>query len=173
MSVGDRLVVRRRPPLGVYGLEHPILQPRYRSPRTSLRGISGRRAWRIAVFFAGQIEAREFADDGVAADPDIVGNFPAGQPLGKTAFQEVEAFVGPGGFFGGHVDGPKLRAVNSNPAGLAVVQSAPKSRYGDLPLSRIDNSPSLIARRMPSSIRVLATPGTLVPWVPCLTSFSR
>src|SRR5258708_14301418 len=33
-------------------------------------------------------------------------------------------------------------------------------------------SPLFMASRMPSSIRVLATPGTLVPWLPCLTSFS-
>src|SRR5258707_923414 len=172
MSIVDRLVLRRLR-LAVQCLEHLILEswPRFRT--LSLRGTLSRRGSYLAV--ASQIEAGEFRDHGIAAHPDVVGNLAAGQSRFKAAFQEFETFGGPGAFVGGHVDGPKLRVVTRLP--LASLWSGPPcpegSLYGDLPLSRIASSPSLMASRMPSSIRVLATPGTLVAWVPCLTSFSR
>src|ERR1035437_2814957 len=89
MIVVDRLVVGRRLRLGVQRLEHLILEPWHRSRAASLRDLLSRRASCIAAFFARQIEAGEFADDGVAAHPDVAGNFAAGQPGCKTAFQEV------------------------------------------------------------------------------------
>src|SRR5712671_862199 len=173
MSVVDRLVVCRRLRLAIQCLEHLILDPWPRFRALSLRGTLSRRGSYLAV--ARQIEAGEFADHGIAAHPDVVGNLAAGQPGFKTVFQEFEAFGGPGAFVGGHVDGPKLRVVTRLPlASLSSGLPCPQgSLYGDLPLSRIASSPSLMASRMPSSISVLATPGTLVPWVPCLTSFSR
>src|SRR5229473_2680948 len=175
MSVVDRLVVRRRLRLAVQCLEHLILEPWHRFRALSLRGSLSRRAPCIADFVARQIEAGEFADDGIAAHPDIVGNLAAGQACFKAILQEFEAFGRPGAFVGGHADGPQLRVITR--ILLASLSSGPprpeSSLYGVLPLSRIASSPSLMASRMPSSIRVLATPGTLVPWVPCLTSFSR
>jgi hypothetical protein len=66
-------------------------------------GVGSRhRAARIAAFFARQIEAVEFADDGVAAQPEVVGNFAAGQPGFKAVLQEFDAFVSPGRCVGGH-----------------------------------------------------------------------
>src|SRR6202022_1671066 len=93
----------------------------HRSRAVSILGIRSRRASSIAAFFARQIEAGEFADDGVAAHPDVVGNFAAGQPGFKAAFQEFDAFGSPGAFVGEHVDGPKLRVITPNPAGFADV----------------------------------------------------
>src|SRR5712692_10315360 len=172
MSVVYRLVVRRGLRLAVQFLEH-LMEP-WRRPRAlSLRGTLSRRALWIAGFLARQIEAGELAYDGIAAHSDVVGNLAARQPGFKAVFQEFEAFGSPGAFVGGHVDGPKLRVIPR--LLLASLSSGPPrpkgSLYGVLPLSRIASSPSLMASRMPSSIRVLATPGTLVPWVPCLTSF--
>src|SRR5260370_32362401 len=169
VSIMDRFVDRRLR-LAIHCLEHLILQPWHRSwPRSRAafpRSILSRRASCIAIFFSRQVETGEFADDGVAAHPDVVGDLAAGQPGFKAVFQAFDAFGSPGGF--GHVDGPKLwssRGPNR--------RAQKGSLQGVLPLSRIASSPSLMASRMPSSIRVLATPGTLVPWVPCRTSFSR
>src|ERR1019366_8558543 len=134
MFVVDRLVVGRRLRLGVQRLEHLILEPWHRSRAASLRDLLSRRASCIAAFFARQIEAGEFADDGVAAHPDVAGNFAAGQPGCKTASQEFDAFGGPGGFVGGHVDGPKLRVIAPNFVGLVVVRTAAPRR---LPLWRL------------------------------------
>src|SRR5450759_2220356 len=140
MFVVDRLVVGRRLRLGVQRLEHLILEPWHRSRAASLRGLLSRRASCIAAFFARQIEAGEFADDGVAAYPDVAGNFAAGQPGCKAAFQEFDAFGVPGGFVGAHVDGPKLRVITPNFIGLAVVRTAAPRR---LPLWR----PAIVADR--------------------------
>src|ERR1700722_16634936 len=158
VRVVDRLVVGR-------SLEQPVLKPWRPSRAGSVRGVRSRGASGIAGFFAGQIETGELADHGVAAHSDVVGDFAAGQPGRKVDFQEFDAFGGPGGFVGEHVMLQSLRAVTPTPIGLAVVRTAacPKNPYDVFPLSRIDSSPSLMASRMPSSIRVLATPGTLVP----------
>src|SRR5207249_5104388 len=79
------------------------------------------------VFFARQIEARELADHGIAADPDFAGNLAAGQPGFKAGFQEFEAFGSPGACVGGHGDGPKLRVVTATPFGpLSSEPARPK-----------------------------------------------
>ena len=70
----DRLVVG----LSVRRPERPIGRPWPNSRPMSLRNIPSRRASRIAASSARQIETRELADDGVAAHPDMVGNFAAG-----------------------------------------------------------------------------------------------
>src|SRR6266566_5562117 len=108
MSVVDRLV-RRRLRLAVQCLEYLMLEPCSRSRAGLLRSAFSRRAPYLAV--ARQIEAGEFADHGIAAHPDVVGNLAAGQPCFKAVFQEFEAFGSPGGFVGGHSAAPKLRVV--------------------------------------------------------------
>src|SRR6266581_3907130 len=125
MSVVDRLVVRRRLRLAVQCLEHLILEPRPRFRSLSFGGTLSSRASCLAV--ARQIEAREFADHGIAAHPDFAGNLAAGQPGFKAVFQEFEAFGSPGAFVDGHVDGPKLRVVTPTPFGpLSSKPARPK-----------------------------------------------
>jgi len=55
---------------------------------------------------ARQIEAGKLADDRIAGDADVGGDFPAGEPGLKAAFQQFDAFRSPGGFGGKHDDGP-------------------------------------------------------------------
>src|SRR5262249_32662324 len=103
-----------------------------------------------------------------AADADGGRDLAAGESGDEAAPQKFKSFVCPG--LRKHVSVPGWILWGSfRPRTVAAACSSPYA----LPLSRIESSPSLIARRMPSSISVLATPGTLVPWVPCLTSFSR
>src|SRR5580700_3115577 len=86
MFIVDRLVVRKRLRLGVDGLQHLILQPRRRcqarspdgSLDASLGGALARRAPFVGALFPRQIKARELADDGVAADANMGGDFAAG-----------------------------------------------------------------------------------------------
>src|SRR6266567_4696574 len=128
MSVVDRLVVGRRLRLAVQCLEYLMLEPCSRSRAGLLRGAFSRRASCITVFFARQIEAREFADHGIAAHPDVVGNLAAGQPCFKAGFQEFEAFGSPGGCVGGHGDGPKLRVATATPSGPLSSEAARPKR---------------------------------------------
>src|SRR5438876_10579242 len=151
MSVVDRLVVRLLP--AVQCLQHLILLPRHRISSLSLCGFLSRRAPYLAV--ARQIEAGEFADHGIAADPGFAGNLAAGQPGFKADFQEFEAFGSPGAFVGGHDDGPKLSSRHCDSLWPTVIRTgAPQTfpfqgslPFGVLPLSRIDSSPSLMASR--------------------------
>src|SRR6266567_8305914 len=126
MSVVDRLVVRRRLRLVVQCLEYLMLEPCSRSRAGLLRGAFSRRAPYLAV--ARQIEAGEFADDRIAAHPDVVGNLAAGQPGLKAGFQEFEAFGSPGGCVGGHGAGPKLRVVTATPFGPLSSEAARPKR---------------------------------------------
>src|SRR4030081_3439030 len=87
--VVDRLVVGRRLRLGVQRQKHLTVEPWQRSRAASLRGSLLGRAVCIAAFFARQVEAGEFADDGVAAHPDVARYFAAGQPGFEAAFQGV------------------------------------------------------------------------------------
>ena len=89
VSVVDRLVIGIRPRLAAQFQSE-------RSRAVSLRGIRSRNASCIAAFFARQIEAGEFADDGVAAHPDVVGNFAAGQPGFKAAFRKDGTYLAVG-----------------------------------------------------------------------------
>jgi hypothetical protein len=105
----DRLVVSERLWLGVQGLKHLILQPWHRSRTSFLRGMLSRPAGHaeyVVALFARQVQAGEFADDGVSAHADVIGDLAAGQPGFKAAFQEFEAFGSPGGLVGEHVDVP-------------------------------------------------------------------
>ena len=106
VAIVDRRVVGCGLRLAVQRLQHPVLQPRHRSRAASLGGILSRRASCIGACFARQIETGEFADNGVAADPDVTGDFAAGQPGFKTVFQEFNAFDSPGGLVGEHVGSP-------------------------------------------------------------------
>src|SRR5277367_2806711 len=125
--VVDRFVVKARLRLGVGILQHLILQPRRRfqanslgeAPGQSSGGALARRAPFIGAVFAGQIEARELANDGVAADADVGGDLAAGEPGLKPVFQEFDAFGSPGGLEGGHVDGPKLRMISGSLTSLS------------------------------------------------------
>src|SRR6476660_6328382 len=156
MAVVDRLIVRRRLRRAIQCLEHLVLDPWPRFRALSLRGTLSRRGSYLAV--AGQIETRELADHGIAAHPDVVGNFAAGQSGLEAALQEFEAFGSPGGFVGGHDGGPKLASRHADSLWPSVVRTgAPQTfplqgsrPFGVLPLSRIDSSPSLMASRMPS-----------------------
>src|SRR5450755_1390207 len=96
-------------------------------------------------------------------------------PASKRIFRSSRRSVVHVRSLAGMFDGPQVTADQILLALFCLIPS--RVLYGALPLSRplsrIDSSPSLMASRIPSSIRVFATPGTLVPWVPCLTSFSR
>src|SRR3954447_3753419 len=59
-------------------------------------GLAFRDERLIAGLVARQIEAGELADHGIAADPDLGGDFTAGQAGVKVDFQELEALDGPG-----------------------------------------------------------------------------
>ena len=120
----DRLFVGRRQRFGVQRLQQLVLQPWHRPRAVTLGGsILSRRAPCLVALSARQVEPRELADDGVAAHPDVVGNFAARQPGFKAQFQQFDAFGSPGGFVGEHVDGPKLRVITPNP--VAAPQGAP------------------------------------------------
>src|SRR6266576_1949117 len=109
---------------------------------------------------ARQFQASKFADHRVAADADAGCDLAAGEAGFKMTLQQFDAIGGPGRYIRKHV------------SRFHILCEPPRSgnpRQDAFPLSRIASSPSLMASRMPSSIKVLATPGTLVPWVPCLT----
>jgi hypothetical protein len=59
-------------------------------------------------FGARKIEAGYFANDGVAAYPNVVSNFTTRKPSFKTAFQQLNAFTSPRGVACKHVYGPKV-----------------------------------------------------------------
>src|SRR5579859_51179 len=171
MAVVDRLVGDFRLRLREKRFRENLPQP--------LRAARTRRARRLflgsqrAALVAGQVEARDFSDDRIAADADLGRDLAAGEAGLKMHFQGFNAFGGPSLYNGGHEFGSRF-----DPFGIVLTCAEPKlpcpkiSNHA-LPLSRMESSPSLIASLMPSSISVLATPGTLVPWVPCLTSLSR
>src|ERR1700688_4677608 len=87
----DRLVIRLRLRPRVQRPQHVILQPRQRSRAASLAAVLARRASFIAALLARKIEAGEFADHGVAADPDIVGGLPAGAPRLRPDLSHAQA----------------------------------------------------------------------------------
>src|SRR6185437_5636262 len=109
MRAGNGIVDGRGLRSIVERLQQPVLLP---WPGLAARPLSGiffsRRRPRLAVCFAGQVETGKLADDGVAADADIDSDFAAGPPGLKADFQAFEAFGGPGGCIGGHVDGSAL-----------------------------------------------------------------
>src|SRR5438045_4080489 len=81
MFLADRVIIKEHFGLGVHRLQHPILQPRRGLQARSLDGAFcalSRPASQVDSLFAGQVEARELADDGVAADPDVGGDLAAG-----------------------------------------------------------------------------------------------
>src|SRR6478609_6164406 len=121
MAVMDRLIVGRRLRRAIQCLEHLVLDPWPRFRALSLRGTLSRRGSYLAV--AGQIETREFADHGIAAHPDLVGNLAAGQSGLEAALQEFEAFGSPGGFVGGHGGGPKLASRHADSLWPSVVRN--------------------------------------------------
>jgi len=74
----DRPVVGRSRWRGVHFPKHLVLLPRHRSRARTLRGILALGARCVAGFFPRETETGELADDGVAAHPDLAGDFAAG-----------------------------------------------------------------------------------------------
>ena len=93
-----------------------------------------------AASAACEVQAGEFADDGVAADADVGGDLTAGEAGFKMALQELDAFVGPGWTDGRHVDGPRLRIIVDHLVGFAW----PLFVFGqDHPRCRVSAAPNV------------------------------
>jgi len=94
--------------------QHPVLQPRH-GFRTAPAAVVP--LW-FGGFFAGQIEARELADHGVAAHPDFVGDLATGEPGREMVLEVFDALGGPGVV--GHLKVPKHEPSLRLSIGLTV-----------------------------------------------------
>src|SRR5277367_3462475 len=88
----DALVIFRRRRFVKQLSQDPVLQPRH----GSRAACSLARSSRCRLLVAGQAEARELADHGVAAHSDFTGDFTAREPGREMGFKEFDAFDGPG-----------------------------------------------------------------------------
>ena len=59
-----------------------------------------------AAFVAGEVEARNLADHGIATDADGGSDLATGKSVGETGLEEFNAFDGPGRWNGRHVSVP-------------------------------------------------------------------
>ena len=111
-------------------------------PFVNAPGRSCRRG--LALRVSCQVEARELADDGVAADADVGGDLAAGKAGVETAFQEFDAFGSPGRLFGRRLAVPDsmVRRASKIPVGrLAVVADRKQLVLDGEPNAFLDQSP--------------------------------
>jgi hypothetical protein len=71
------------------------------------------------------MEAENFADNGVAANPNFSSNLAARKPGLKMTFQKLDAFGCPRRFECEHIYGPKVLSIPPNHVGHLSPTNAP------------------------------------------------